>query len=87
MWRDIERRTLKYALPVPKNPIPQQLQSSDLANKIGLVANNEGWYLEYFREAYKVCFLRGKEAESGPNLRETLKTWGKNFAQIIEKAQ
>ena len=87
MWRDIERRAQKYALPLPKNPIPYPLQNFDLANKVGLVANNEGWYLEYFREAYKVWFLKGKEAGSEQNLRETFKKLGKNFAQVIEKAQ
>ena len=62
MWRDIERRAKKYGLPVPKTPVPYPLQEFDLANKIGLVANKEGWYLEYFRETYKVWFLKGKEA-------------------------
>ena len=87
MWRDIERRAQKYALPVPINPIPYPLQNFDLANKVGLVANSEGWYLEYFREAYKGWFLRGLEAGSEQNLRETFKNLGKNFAQVIEKAQ
>ena len=73
MWRDIERRAKKYGLPVPKTPVPYPLQEFDLANKIGLVANKEGWYLEYFRETYKVWFLEGKEAGSEQNLEETFK--------------
>ncbi len=73
MWRDIERRAKKYGLPVPKTPVPYPLQEFDLANKIGLVANKEGWYLEYFRETYKVWFLEGKEAGSERNLEETFK--------------
>ena len=47
MWRDIERRAKKYGIPVPKTPVPYPLKNFDLANKIGLVANKEGWYLEY----------------------------------------
>ena len=87
MWRDIERRAQKYALPVPKTPVPYPLQNFDLANKVGLVANNEGWYLEYLREAYKAWFLEGKEAGSEQNLKDTLKNLSKNFYETIEKSK
>ena len=36
MWRDIEIRAQKYALPVPKTSVPYPLQNFDLANKVGL---------------------------------------------------
>ena len=87
MWRDIERRAQKYGLPVPKTPVPYPLQNFDLANKVGLVANNEGWYLEYLREAYKVWFLEGKEAGSEQNLKDTLQNLSKNFYETIEKSK
>ena len=87
MWRDIEWRAKKYGLPVPKTPVPYPLQEYDLANKIGLVANKEGWYLEYFRETYKVWFLEGKEVGSEQNLEETFKNLGKNLVQVLEKSQ
>ncbi len=87
MWRDIERRAKKYGLPVPKTPVPYPLQNFDLANKIGLVANKEGWYLEYFRETYKVWFLEGEEAGSKQNLEETFKNLKKNLVQVLEKSQ
>ena len=73
MWRDIERRAKKYALPIPKTPVPYPLKNFELANKVGLVANKD-WYLEYFRETYKFWFLEGKEAGSKENLDKTLKT-------------
>jgi len=53
IWRDIERRANKHGLPVPKTPVLFPLQNFDLANQIGLVANKEVWYLEYFRETYR----------------------------------
>ena len=87
MWRDIERRAKKHGLPVPRTPVPYPLQEFDLANKIGLVANIEGWYLEYFRETYKVWFLEGKEAGSKQNLKETFKNINKNLPQVVEKSQ
>ena len=52
------------------------------AKKHGLIANKEGYYLEYFRETYKAWFLEGKEAGSEENLVETFKnlekTWSKS---------
>ena len=52
-----------------------------------MVANKEGWYLEYFRETYKVWFLEGKEAGSEQNLEETFKNLEKNLVQVLEKSQ
>ena len=73
MWRDIERRAKKYGLPVPKTPVPYPLQEFDLANKIGLVANKEGWYLE------------GKEAGSERNLEEISKKFRKKLGTSLRK--
>ena len=87
MWRDIERRAKRYGLPVPKTPVPYPLQEYDLANKIGVVAHKEGWYLEYFRETYKVWFLGRKEAGSEQNLEETFKKLNKNMLQVVKKSQ
>ena len=52
-----------------------------------MVANKEGWYLEYFRETYKVWFLEGKEAGSKQNLEETFKNMNKNLLEVVEKSQ
>ena len=51
------------------------------------MANIEGWYLEYFRETYKVWFLEGKEAGSKQNLEDTFKNINKNLFQVVEKSQ
>ena len=51
------------------------------------MANKEGWYLEYFRETYKVWFLIGKEAGSEHNLKKTFKNLGKNFSKVFEKSR
>ena len=87
MWRDIERRAKKHGLSVPKTPVPNPLQEYDLANKIGLVANKEGLYLEYFRETYKVWFFEDREAGSEQNLEETFKNLEKKLVQVLEKSQ
>ncbi len=48
MWRDIERRADWYGLPKPKLPAPYPLQAFDQANKVGIVVNQQGRYLECF---------------------------------------
>ena len=45
MWRDIERRAQVYGIATPKMPAPYPLKDFDLANKIAIVANQEGWYM------------------------------------------
>ena len=86
MWRDIERRAERYGIPKPNLPSPYPLKNFDLANKIGIVSNNEGWYLDYFEETYKQWFLEGKEAGSAENLEKTLKKLGKNVSEVLNKA-
>ena len=52
-----------------------------------MVAHKEGWYLEYFRETYKVWFSGRKEAGSEQNLEETFKKLNKNTLQVVKKSQ
>ena len=86
MWRDIQRRAELYNIPKPSLPAPYPLQNFDMANKVGVVSNNEGWYLDYFEETYKQWFLEGKEAGSKENLVSTLKNLGKNVSQVVSNA-
>ena len=86
MWRDIQRRAELYNIPKPSLPAPYPLQNFDMANKVGIVSNNEGWYLDYFEETYKQWFLEGKEAGSEENLVSTLKNLGKNVSQVVSNA-
>ena len=46
MWRDIQRRAELYGIPKPSFPVSYPLKNFDMANKVGIVANNEGWYLD-----------------------------------------
>ena len=65
MWRDIERRADWYDLPKPKLPVLYPLQAFDQANKVGIVLNQQGKYLEYFEETYRIWFVSGIEAVVG----------------------
>ena len=86
MWRDIQRRAELYGIPKPSFPVSYPLKNFDMANKVGIVANNEGWYLDYFEETYRQWFLEGKDAGSEENIKSTLKNLGKNISQVVRNA-
>ena len=86
MWRDIQRRAELYGIPKPSFPVSYPLKNFDMANKVGIVANNEGWYLDYFEETYRQWFLEGKDAGSEENIKSTLKNLGKNYSQVVRNA-
>lgn len=71
MWRDIERRALKYGLPI-KVPAPYPLKNFDLASRIAIVGEMEGWCPDYVRASYRRWFVEGKEVGTEPNLSESL---------------
>ena len=86
MWRDIQRRAELYGIPKPNFPVSYPLKNFDMANKVGIVANNEGWYLDYFEETYRQWFLEGKDAGSEENIKSTTKNLGKNYSQVVRNA-
>ena len=87
MWRDIQRRAEVYGIPKPSLPVPYPLKNFDMANKVGIVANNEGWYLDYFEETYRQWFLEGREAGSEANLVATLEKLGKNMSILVKNTK
>jgi 2-hydroxychromene-2-carboxylate isomerase len=86
MWRDIERRAEWYGLPEPKSPVPYPLQEFDRANKVGIVLNKRGRYLEYFEETYKLWFLSGLEAGSEDNLQKCCGAMALDYDDIVRQA-
>ncbi len=87
MWRDIERRAEWYGLPKPKLPAPYPLQAFDQANKVGIVLNQQGKYLEYFEETYRIWFVSGIEAGSEENLRLVFNSMQLNYDDIMHQAE
>mgnify|MGYP001436599156 CR=1 FL=1 len=57
MWKDIERRAKLYKIPVPLVPAPYPLVEFDRANLVGIVMNDQGLYLDYFKYTYEEWFL------------------------------
>ena len=85
MWRDIERRASKYGLPI-KVPAPYPLKNFDLASRIAVLGEMEGWCADYVRVSYRRWFVEGKEVGTEPNLAESLGEIGQDAARIIEAA-
>lgn len=85
MWRDIERRSKKYCIPIPKAPVPYPLKNFDLANLVGILAVKEGWYLDYFETTYALWFTKNLEAGSEENLKQTCLRINQDFNEVIKK--
>jgi 2-hydroxychromene-2-carboxylate isomerase len=85
MWRDVERRALKYGLPI-KVPAPYPLKNFELASRIAVLGEMEGWCPDYVRASYQRWFVQGKEVGTEPNLSESLAEIGQNPDRVIEAA-
>ncbi|MCP4315957.1 MAG: 2-hydroxychromene-2-carboxylate isomerase [Hyphomicrobiales bacterium] len=85
MWRDIERRSQAYDLPV-RVPAPYPLQDFDLANKVAIVGRAEGWCADYVIATYKRWFQQGLPAGSEPNISASLTEIGQDPVRVIHKA-
>lgn len=86
MWRDIQRRSEFYSLPVPNVPAPYPLKEFDRANLVGIVMERDGRYLEYLEETYRAWFLDGLEAGSDQNLEHVSGVLGISLPEILDEA-
>jgi 2-hydroxychromene-2-carboxylate isomerase len=86
MWRDVERRASLYGLPI-RVPAPYPLEEFDLANRVAIAGQQEGWCAAYVRAAYRRWFQNGLEAGSEPNLSESLAEAGQDPARVIALAR
>ena len=85
MWRDIERRAQSYGF-AAKVPAPYPLQEFDLANRVAVLAMQEGWCEDYVQATYRRWFVDGLEAGSEPNLSQSLAEVGQDTARVVERA-
>lgn len=85
MWRDIERRAEAYGLS-PSLPAPYPLEEFDLANRIAVLARQEGWARAYIIATYRLWFDLGMPAGSQQNLGPALKGIGQDPSAVIARA-
>ena len=86
MWRDVERRAAMYELPV-RMPVPYPLKEFDLANRVAVLGQGQGWCADYVRATYRRWFREGKEAGSEPNVSESLAEIGQDPVRIVALAR
>ncbi|KAB2911076.1 MAG: hypothetical protein F9K29_23345 [Hyphomicrobiaceae bacterium] len=59
----------------------------DLANRIAVLAQAEGWCADYVRATYRRWFVEGKEAGVEPTLTESLVDIGQDPSRVIPLAR
>ena len=69
-------------VPVPTKPAPYPLQDFDRANQVGVVAEQEGWYLGYFEEPTAPGSSMKTQAGSGDNIRQVCEQLGKSYDAV-----
>ncbi len=85
MWRDLERRASGYGFSA-NVPAPYPLQELDLANRVAVLAMQEGWCEEYVRKTYTRWFIEGHEAGGDLNITQTLSEIGQDKSRVLELA-
>ena len=83
MWRDIERRAADHGMPVAV-PAPYPLPDFDRANRIAILARQEGWCADYTLESYKQWFQQGIPAGSDACLQIVLPILGQDVDRVLE---
>ncbi|MEQ9673721.1 MAG: 2-hydroxychromene-2-carboxylate isomerase [Roseovarius indicus] len=86
MWRDIGRRAERYGL-TPHLPAPYPLAELELANRVAVLGEEEGWVAAYTRATYRRWFEEGQPAGEEPNLSESIAETGLDPARVIEEAR
>lgn len=82
MWRDISRRAEAYGL-VANVPVPHPIQRIEIANRVGVLAAQEGWCEAYAVATFRRWFELGQEPGSEPNLSDSLREIGQDVARVV----
>ena len=85
LWRDIERRAANHALPFVKPPI-WTTDPDLLANRVGIVASQEGWIEPYTVRSFQAWYLEGLPLGTEESLAYILESIGQNMNAAITKA-
>lgn len=86
MWRDIERRARLYGV-AARVPAPYPLAQFDLANRIAILGEAEGWGPSYIKAAYRRWFQEGQEAGLEPNVSGSLRDIGLEPERVVAEAR
>ncbi|MBX3575827.1 MAG: 2-hydroxychromene-2-carboxylate isomerase [Rhizobiaceae bacterium] len=85
VWRDIERRAARNGVPFVRPPI-WPTDPDQLANRVGIVAQAEGWCREYTLASFRSWYLDGQPLGAEGPLAAILAGLGRNAAEVIGRA-
>jgi 2-hydroxychromene-2-carboxylate isomerase len=85
MWRDIERRARRHALPF-NGRVPHPVDPDLLALRVGTVAAAEGWCADYTRATFDAWFTRAQVPGLVPNVEAVLSSLGRPVDAVMARA-
>ncbi len=85
MWRDIERRSETYQLPV-RVPAPYPIAEMEIVNRIAIAGAEEGWCARYTIATYRRWFQEGLNPAGEPNLSASLTEAGQDPSRVLALA-
>lgn len=85
MWRDIERRAATHGVPYVQAPV-WPTDPDLLANRVAMVAAEEGWCEAYTVASFRAWYLEGMELGSRAHLEHVLASLGQDVGRVIAKA-
>lgn len=85
MWRDLARRAATHGIPFTAPP-PWPTDMDLLANRVAMVAAEEGWCEAYTKASFEAWFLSGTPLGERAHLDHVLPALGKDVDEIVGKA-
>jgi 2-hydroxychromene-2-carboxylate isomerase len=84
LWRDVERRAARHGLAF-RSGLPYPIDRDFRANRIAVVAADEGWCADYARATFRVWFEDHKAPED--QATSILKALGKDPETVMARAE
>lgn len=85
LWRDIERRCATHGIAFLKPPI-WTTDPDLLANRVGIVAEEEGWIEPYTLASFRAWYLDGLPLGTDESLQHILEPLGQDWVAVKAKA-
>lgn len=85
MWRDLQRRAARLGITLDV-PVAYPLHYFDRANRIAILASQEGWCENYVKATYQYWMLEGMPAGDEPNLRACFEDLDQAYDRVVEAA-
>jgi 2-hydroxychromene-2-carboxylate isomerase len=85
MWRDLERRAVRYSIPYQKPSLypPNTLSTA----RIGYLAQSQHWFADFTQEVLRLHWTEGVIIGTDENIRRSLNFVGQDADRIVTMAQ